>query len=725
MIKKITSQLYKGRLLPIAMLLSFSALAQSVISGKVVDEKGKPVAGASVYLDNTIDGGTADSTGSFQFTTEEKGDQTLMATEVGHENAGMPVKIAGNLKDLVIKMKTSARQLDEVVVSAGSIEASGNGKAVLQTLDIVTTAGAQADIVKALQTLPGTQQQATQTGLFVRGGDASEAAVVVDGLTAQNAFLSTPPGVAARSRFGAFQFKGVAFSSGGYSARYGQALSSVVELNSNDLPDKSTVNLGINMAGVYASGSKLYKNSAIEGTAYYNNLTPFYGLATTNVDYYKVPQGGGGSAKYTWKPNKDGIVKALVNYSKFTSGTGIPDPDSGMGGKMLDFGLTNQNVYSSISYQQNLKDKWRLFTAGAYSYNQDDIKWDTIPMLNKDDRAEFRAEAKWYATSRFSLLFGGEFQHFSYSRKYGYLTGSFDETQLAGYAEADWSPVNWFTIKPGVRYEHSQILQQSDIAPRLAMGIKSGLYGQFSVAGGMFYQLPDPQYMIYGYRPKMQEATHYIANYQYMHNDRTLRIEGYYKNYSDLVREHVSLFDPNNYYRYIYGTVDNSGYGYATGAELFYRDKKTVKNADFWVSYSYINTKRLYKNYEAEVQPDFIATHNLNLVAKYFIEKLATQVNMTYNYASGRPYYNPANPVFMADRSPEYHNLSLTVNYLHSIKKWFTVVYAGIDNITNHKNIFGYRYDTAGNAYAIKPALYRSVFVGVNFSLTAFDKDEL
>jgi hypothetical protein len=723
-IKTISYKSGKVALIIAVLLFSVSSYAQSVISGNVVDEKGKAVAGASVYLDNTIDGATTDSAGKFSFTTEEKGNQVLIATEVSHENGGLPVTITGDLKGLTVKTKTARHELEGVTVTAGSFEASGNGKTVLQPLDIVTTAGAQADIVKAIQTLPGTQQQGTQTGLFVRGGDASEAAVVVDGLTAQNAFLSTPPGVAARSRFGAFQYKGVAFSSGGYSARYGQALSSVLELNSNDMPDKSTINTGINMAGVYFSGSKLFKTTSIEGSAYYNNLTPFYKIANTNVDYYKVPQGGGGSVKYNWKPNKNGLLKVLVNYTQFTSGTNVPNPDSGKAGQLLNFGVTNSNVYSTVSYKQSYKEKWTLYLASAYSYNKDNIKWDTIPIVNNDDRAQFRGEAKYFATTRLSILAGGEVQHFSYNKTYSIWKNNFDETQFAGYAEAEWAPIYWFTIKPGVRYEHSELLMQNDIAPRLAMGIKAGMCGQFSLAGGMFYQMPDPQYLLYGYRPKMQEAVHYIANYQYMHNDRTLRIEGYYKDYQQLLREHVATYDASSY-RLPYGIVDNSGYGYAQGAELFYRDKKTIKNSDFWVSYSYIDTRRIFKNYLAEVQPDFIATHNLNIVTKYFIEKISTQINVTYNYASGRPYYNPANPEFLGDRTPDFHNLSMTVNYLHSIKKWFTVIYAGVDNITNHHNVFGYRYDASGTRYEMKPALYRSVFVGVNFSLTAFDKDEL
>ncbi len=711
----------KNFLLPLLLLFATQGFAQFKISGKVTDTKGTPLPGTSVYLDNTIDGATTDSVGNFSFTTEEKGPQSLVATEVTHETVGMPLNISGDITGLIVQMKTVSRKLDELIVTAGSFEASDRDKTVLKTLDIVTTAGAQADIVKAIQTLPGTQQQGTQTGLFVRGGDASEAAVVVDGLTAQNAFLSTPPGVAARSRFSAFQFKGVAFSSGGYSARYGQALSSVLELNSNDLPDKSTINTGINMAGVYFSGSKLINNSSIEGSASYNNLTPFYGLAKTNVEYYKVPQGGAGSAKYAWKPNKDGIFKALVNYNRFSTGTRLPDPSDAS--HTLDFGITNQNLYSTASYRQSLKDKWNLYFATGYSYNQDDIMWDTIPSMNKDYRIQTRAEAKYYATSRLSLLAGTEVQNFIYDRTWSGWNSNFTETQIAGYAEAEWNPVNWIAFKPGLRYEHSALIGNSALSPRLALAIKAGLYGQFSVASGMFYQTVDQQYLLNGYRPDFQQAIHYIANYQYMHNDRTLRLEGYYKTYDQLVREHVPVYDANSF-RFPYGSVDNSGYGYAGGAELFWRDKKTVKNADYWISYSYIDTRRLFKNYITDAQPDFIATHNLNVIAKYFINRITTQVNVTYNYASGRPYYNPANPTFLGDVTPEYHNLSFTLNHLRSIGKWFTVIYAGVDNVTNYKSVFGYRFAN-GNRYEMRPALYRSVFVGINFSLTAFDKDEL
>lgn len=704
---------------------------QATISGRVTDFKDVPLSGASVSLDNTLDGATTDSAGNFTFTTTETGAQSLAVTATGYELGGTPLTINGNLANIAVKLKATAQRLEGVTVTAGFETSNDRNKAILTTMDIITTAGANADVVKAIQTLPGTQQSGTETGLFVRGGDASEAAVIVDGLTAQNAFMSSAPGVAARSRFSPFQVKGVSFSSGGYSAKYGQALSSVLELNTLDFPDKTTINMGINMAGIYASGDKLWKNSAGSATAYYNNLSPFYGLAKTNVDYYDVPKGGGGSARYAWKPVKGGMLKLMVNGSYFSAGTRVPDPDSA--GKDFDFGLANSNIYSSISYKQAIREKWSIYTALSYSYNKDDIQAGDQHIDQHDDRLQLRLEAKRFLDHRLTILAGTELQYFNYDRYFSTAkiegAQNFGERSAALYAEGEWNPAYWLSVRPGLRYEHSKLVAQDVVAPRLNVALRTGKFSQIGLAAGSFYQLPDQPYLIAGYRPKMQQAWHYIANFQWIKGERTLRIEGYYKDYQQLVREQGGTYDPNTY-RNIYAVqVDNSGYGYATGAELFWRDKKLVKNLDYWISYSYIDTRRFYKNFLSSATPGFISDHNLSVVAKYWIDKLQSQINMTYSYASGRPYYNPNyadNNLFLADRTPNYHNLSFTVNYLTHVKKWFTVIYAGVDNVTNYQNVFSYRYSTDGSQrFAQRPALYRSYFVGINFSLTEFNKDEL
>ncbi|MFI5196605.1 MAG: carboxypeptidase-like regulatory domain-containing protein [Chitinophagales bacterium] len=736
-------------LLPLLLPGAYISYAQYKISGTVLDDKNKSIKGANVYLDNTIDGGTTDSMGVFRFTTSEKGNQTIVASEVSHRLSGLPIVITGDMSGIVLHLKANAaHDLDAVVITAGSFEASNDkSKTVLRPLDIVTTAGANADVVKAIEMLPGTQQTGTDNGLFVRGGDASEAAILVDEMVVQNAFFSGPPGVATRSRFGAFNYQGVSFSSGGYSARYGQALSSVLELNTTDLPDKSNVNLGINMAGLYASGTKKWKNSSLDVGGSYNNTAPFFSMATTNFKFNKPPEGGAGNARFVWKPDKNGILKINLNGSYNTSGISVPNPyagDTSAGNSYnplvnqpdtIDFITKDAYYYSNVSYKKMFKNKYSLYTAASYSLDQTRNKFGSFPVNEDDHRAQFRIEGKDYFTGRLNLLAGTDIQSFGITKNYdNYFKQQFTETLVAGYTELEWTPIYWLAVKPGVRYEHSTLLNLDNVAPRLSMAIKTGTYSQISLAGGIFYQDPDYVYLLAGLKTKkMQGAVHYITNWQWMRNDRILRLEGYYKNYTDLVRELSNKYDPNSYRTIFDSTkIDNSGYGYAQGIELFWRDKKTMKNLDYWISYSYIDTRRLYANYTSMATPTFIAQHNLNLVAKYFVDKWHTNFSATYSYASGRPYYDQGYPVFLGEKTPGFNNIALTVAYLHSFGKWFTVFYLSIDNITNQHNVFGYRYaynatgqQIDGSKNAIIPALYRSIFFGVNMSLTQFSKDEL
>jgi len=719
--------MYKLLTLLFSFVFSLSvSYAQQTIRGRVTDEQGQPAAGVSISLDNTLDGTSSDSAGNFVLTTTEKGDQVLVISGIGYETVQLPIRPEAAAAPLSLKLKTVSNTLEQVSITAGSFgSADGTQKTVLEPLDIVTTAGSGADPVAAMQMLPGVQKNGAQTGMMVRGGDASEAAIVVDGLTLQNPFFSDVPGVQQRSRFGAFQFKGIAFSSGGYSARYGQAMSSVLEMNTLDLPDNSTINLGIYMAGLYASGTKMFNDNhmSITASANYLNLTPFYGIARTNFDFYDVPKGGGGSVNYIWKTKSGGLLKVMGNYSQNRSGIRLPDPFDA--GNSLDFGLKNSNAYAQATFKQSFGEKFKWFTATSYSYNNDDTRWGIFPTVSREKRAQARSELTWYPVTKLSVIAGGEFQYFSVQRTFDTIAGAFEEHQAAGYLEAEYTPVHWLALRPGLRFEHSGLLHTGTFAPRFSASVRTSRYSVASVASGLFYQNPDKQYLLQGYRPDQQMSVHYIANFTYTRDDRTLRAEAYYKSYDQLVREYASQYDPNNY-RFIYGSVDNSGHGYAQGVELFWKDKKTVKNLDYWLSYSFINTRRLYRNYPVEATPDFISDHNLSLVGKYWIEKLNSMVSGTYSYASGKPYYNPASSGFLGDRTPDYHNVSLQVSHLRSFGKWFAVFYLSMDNVLNRKNIFGYRYSADGQSrYPVEPALYRTVFAGVNISLTKFDKEEL
>ena len=101
------------------------------------------------------------------------------------------------------------------------------------------------------------------------------------------------------------------------------------------------------------------------------------------------------------------------------------------------------------------------------------------------------------------------------------------------------------------------------------------------------------------------KATHYIAQFQRSLNQQTLRAELYYKKYDNLVKTGVVGFTE--------AAINNNGFGDAKGFELFWRDKKTIKNFDYWISYSFLDTERDFLNFPFAITPNFAAKHTGNV----------------------------------------------------------------------------------------------------------------
>ena len=105
------------------------------------------------------------------------------------------------------------------------------------------------------------------------------------------------------------------------------------------------------------------------------------------------------------------------------------------------------------------------------------------------------------------------------------------------------------------------------------------------------------------------------------------------------------------------------------------------------------------------------------MVFKKFFEKLNLSTGFTYTYASGRPYYNPNNPEFMADRTIDYHSLGINGAYLRQIKNCFAVLAFSVTNVIGNDQIFGYRYSyDLQRSAAVTPPAKRFFFVGLFIS---------
>ena len=213
------------------ILLSISVFSQTTISGKIVNKKNLPISGVNIFIEGTYDGATSTENGEFSFTTSATGNQILVTSILEYETSKINIDVA-NYQNPTIILRQSVNTLDAVVISAGTFRAGDNSKiTALKAMDIYTTAGSNANIVAAMQTLPGTQTVGEDGRLFVRGGEANETQTFVDGIRVAQPYGATTNNLPTRGRFSPFLFSGISFSTGGYSAEYGEALSSVLLLN--------------------------------------------------------------------------------------------------------------------------------------------------------------------------------------------------------------------------------------------------------------------------------------------------------------------------------------------------------------------------------------------------------------------------------------------------------------------------------------------------------------
>lgn len=701
----------------LATLIVGTALhAQTTVSGTVSDNKKQSVPGANIILEGTYDGTTSDAEGLYSFTTEEQGKQLLMVSFIGYETYSDTIILNGGSMQIDIVLKEQFNELNAVVISAGAFEASDEKKnAMLKPLDIVTTAGANGDIYGALETLPGASRVGNEDGLFVRGGSDYETKTIIDGMVVNNPFYSTTPDIPSRGRFQPFLFKGTVFSTGGYSAEYGQALSSAIILNTEDMPDYSAS--GISLAPIFIGGFHTQKckneKTAFGGGLNYTNLAFFDGVYTpTTFDWIKSVESGDGNIFFRQKTSKTGIFKLYAQLEGSSLSLRAPDIDSA--GLTDDVALGNRYQYVNATWREVLTDAWGVLAGVSYSKNTDIVIADGLDVGRGDDALIGKLTFNNTLSEKISIRYGTDYQQLNYRQNAGNLEFSAKDQYSAVFTEGDIFITNDLAGRIGVRAEHSSILDATNIAPRVSLAYKTGKNAQINLAYGDFYQTPQPMYLysIGQYPLTYEKATHLIGNYQFVTDDRIFRIEGYYKFYDNLITLTADSINP------FVPVTGNNGTGYARGIDVFFRDRKSVKYGDYWISYSYLDTRRRFLDYPEEVMPTFAAQHILSLVGKYYFSSINTQVSATYRYISGWPYFNPNNPQFLGDISPALHNVSLSASYLASLWGNFTVIFLSWDNAPGFEQIYGYRYSADGSNMLVNQAPVKSsVFLGVFMSI--------
>ena len=661
------------------LLVSCHAMSQTVISGVVTDGR-EPMAGVNVFIIGTIDGCLTDSLGRFEFVTSKTGELSIKATFIGFEDAVLTTTESQNL---LIRMREQATTINEVVVTAStySFGKSDNFK-TMDALDVVMSGNSCGDIVAALQTLPGTQKVGENGKLYVRGGESDECQTFINGMHVLVPYSTNIENNAVRGRFSPFLFKGINFSLGGYGGEYGQALSSVLPMETTDVATGDKLGVSASLVDWNIGGTKAFTSSSLSFNADYTSMGLYDALFPDRINWTRPYRKLSGEAQYKAELSSASVLKSYIGYDFTTLGQHVDN-------RMLS--LYEHNIYANATLKSNIGRGYSLFTGIANSSVINDI--DDAQILgdhyhNLRNEIHLKTEVRKVYSSVLKMSAGVEDYLRHSTKRYDISHYSLDYNLFAAHTDAQLRIVPKLFLNLSARVENASYDGGWLLMPRATLSYVPNKRFQLSAMLGKYSQTADDDNIVMsGKNLSQSTANHTILSMQYEIRNTLLRIEPYYKKYHNLPLIANGLY-----------TAD--GYGTSKGVDVFIENHSLIKNLTSTLSYSFNDSERLYLDYTALRTPDYVSRHNVRMTLKYNIGK--TIIGLSESYASGRKY-----PI---GTTPHYHSVDANITWLVSPK---IIVYTSLNNIFGRTNIF--RYNPDGTT--VKANRDRFFYIGIFVSL--------
>lgn len=595
--------------------------------------------------------------------------------------------------------------LQEVLVKGHKTPAANSRWSDMHPVELVTTGGANGDLYKALQTLPGTQIQGETGQLLVRGGSSHETQTYIDGMHVLNPYTSTGINSPSRSRYSTFMFSGVNLASGGASQEYGDALSAVLPLDTKDRSNINKVGVNASVVGVGGGGTRTFDKGSLSVDLNYQNLSLYDKIYSGRKEFKKPYRLYSGATQFRYSPSDATIFKIYAQYDR-------TDFSTYEGTERRPFGLGEDNVYVNATLRHRTSGGWNWFAGAAYSFYEQKIGSAAAAgdnWLERQQEVHLKAKVFKRLSPAFRMDMGVE----SYIRRYEnrYLLSEIDDrhrmspTITAAFLSATYYPLEQLKAELSFRTEYTSLNRKLNFSPRLAVNYH---WGEVMLSGiiGRYTQQPENSYLVR--RPELDSevCVQYNLGAQYEHEGRFYKAELYYKDYNRLALTETNALTETDSET---GTtfLTSGGHGHSRGIDLFFHDRALLKNFEYQFAYTYNISKRKYHEYPELTTPQYATRHNAAVVLKYSVPRLHSIIGLTNRFSSGRPYHNPALPGLMNDEVKPYNSLDLGLTFLASRK---VIIHASATNILCRKNEFG-RVDNKAILASSDHFFYVGVFI--------------
>ncbi|WP_412560681.1 carboxypeptidase-like regulatory domain-containing protein [Winogradskyella sp. MIT101101] len=343
------------------LLFSVFSFSQSaIIRGVILDEANNPIENVNIKA-STGEGSATNKNGFYELRVPSDIELTLEFTHVGHSRVVSKFNLKnGQELEFNPVMKVEVEQIAEVVISTNTRQ-SVDGIVSVTPKTLRTIKGAQPGVENILKTLPGVNiSNELSTQYSVRGGNFDENLVYVNEIEVYRPFLIRSGNQEGLSFVNTDLVSNVDFSAGGFQAKYGDKLSSVL-----DITYRNPVDFGIRTDLSFLGGSiaaetisKDGKFSGIAGVRYRDNSLILNNLETEgNVE----PVFADAQTYLTYRFSDKFHLNFLGNISlnKYNF-----EPEN----RQTNFGTLQEPVALLVFYDGNEEDQYQTYF-GAFKAN--------------------------------------------------------------------------------------------------------------------------------------------------------------------------------------------------------------------------------------------------------------------------------------------------------------------------------------------------------------------
>ena len=722
-------------------LLAAQTQGTGVVAGRVIvrgDGTGPtPLAAASISILGSALVATSLGDGRFVVERVPAGPRTIRVRLLGYRTTERVLTIrAGDTTRVEVALVAEAQVLAPVRTNATATET----ELFLSKPNVATIALSKAamagvpsvgepDVVRVVQLLPGVEARNDyNTGLNVRGGEADQNLVLLDGYLIYNPFHMG----GLFSTFMDASVGGIDLVTGAFPARYGGRLSSVLDVHSADdaragvhgTADVSVLSAASRLAGSFGggrgtwsiSGRRTYADAM--ASVFTSNVFPYHFRDMQGHAAYALP--GDVRLSVTGYTGKDVLDLNMATYQSDS----VPQTASNgkwgyhwgndMAGVALakDFGeraSIEQRVSTSrVSTRLDLGDGARVQRSSI-----DDLRLDGSLALRG---GAHDASLGWEAATH-------RIRYASSSLQTGVT--DFDIAQrpktVAAWIDDLWHLSPRWLVEGGLRAEALSGRDWAALSPRvsvkyfatpdLALTAAAGRVTQWlhSLAGDGPFRFFDIWLASDSLTP-VASAWHYVAGAERrFHDAGSLKLEAYVKRY-DRVLEANTAEDPQ-----VVGDELLPATGLSYGLDMLARWQRGT-HASGWLAYSYGLATRARG--DQHWWPGHDRRHDLNAVATWQLSRY--RLGARFGFATGTPYtpidgeiarrvYDPSrdhwgtgDPQILIEplgasrnsaRFPPTHRLDLDVSREYHLRGATVSPYLSVVNVYNAKNVFVYRYD--------------------------------